>query len=271
MDITEMRMQAKMHLRNHKLTMIYVCLIIGLINFIPNVLPNTTIGNSLSLILILLLVPMNHGYVTSSLKFVRGLGDQVDEKKDGFVGILRFKDLFTTYFLQEVLSALPLLIVGIAGLLLNAARLHDLPSLLANPSAYIASMNLEKIPSYYFVLVFASLCLTFWLTMRLAMTGYLLEAKGFKNFSACKQSFQMMKGYCWQYFKLLFSYILWIFLAMLLQNSIMSLLPGIIGACLAGVVSVMFQAYTYLPEQNVAVAVMFMRLLNIYNMNDDNL
>ncbi len=161
MDITEMRMQAKMHLRNHKLTMIYVCLIIGLINFIPNVLPNTTIGNSLSLILILLLVPMNHGYVTSSLKFVRGLGDQVDEKKDGFVGILRFKDLFTTYFLQEVLSALPLLIVGIAGLLLNAARLHDLPSLLANPFAYIASMNLEKIPSYYFVLVFASLCLTF--------------------------------------------------------------------------------------------------------------
>ena len=108
MDITEMRMQAKMHLRNHKLTMIYVCLIIGLINFIPNVLPNTTIGNSLSLILILLLVPMNHGYVTSSLKFVRGLGDQVDEKKDGFIGILRFKDLFTTYFLQEVLSALPL-------------------------------------------------------------------------------------------------------------------------------------------------------------------
>lgn len=90
MDITEMRMQAKMHLRNHKLTMIYVCLIIGLINFIPNVLPNTTIGNSLSLILILLLVPMNHGYVTSSLKFVRGLGDQVDEKKRWFCWNIAF-------------------------------------------------------------------------------------------------------------------------------------------------------------------------------------
>lgn len=138
-----------------------------------------------------------------------------------------------------------------------------------NPSA-ITSLDLMNLPLFLVAALIAGIA-AIYIEIRLAMTGYLIETHHLKNFAACKVSWQIMKGYSWTYFKLMFSYIGWIFLGTIIEALIYSLIPGAIGDIFSLVVLTLYQAYVYLPEQNIAIAMLYMIILNNRNMNQANL
>lgn len=269
MSIFQLKMQARQALAHNKLNMIYVCLVIGLFNLIPSIASESSIS-ALSIIFMILLVATVHGYVTSSLKIITGQGDQVSEKADGLVFIHRFKELFPTYLIKTILVYLPLIIAAIIACLIPQIGWLTIFRLIKNP-ATIQSLDLMNVLSLFFIVVFIAGIASVYIDIRLSMTGYLIETHHLRNFAACKMSWQIMKGYCWTYFKLMFSYIGWIFLGYIVESLVYSLLPGTAGSILSLVVLTLYQAYVYLPEQNVAIATLYMIILNNRNMNQANL
>lgn len=269
MSILQLKTTARQALAKNKLSMIYVCLVIGLIDLIPS-MPMNSRFTWLSIVFTIVLIAAEHGYITSSLKIVHGEGEQVSEKTDGLVFLSRYKELFPTYLIKNILVYLPLIIIAIIACVMPQIGWLTIFSIIKNPAA-IQSVNLFDALYLFFILAFIAGIISIYISIRLSMTGYLIETHHLKNFTACKMSWKIMKGYCWTYFKLILSYVGWIILGYLAESLVYSLLPGTIGSILSLVVLTLYQAYVYMPEQQVAIATLYMIILNNRNMNQENL
>ena len=59
------------------------------------------------------MLPFGHGNVVTALKTVNEQGDEVTIEQDGVVGLRRFKDLFGTYFIREILLLVIMMLLGL--------------------------------------------------------------------------------------------------------------------------------------------------------------
>ena len=113
MNVRDIKLKAKSVLvnRNNIVTVfVFISVITTLANYI-----GSEIGGVipfLSLIVTIIMLPFGHGNVVTALKTVNEQGDEVTIEQDGVVGLRRFKDLFGTYFIREILLLVIMMLLG---------------------------------------------------------------------------------------------------------------------------------------------------------------
>ena len=114
MNVRDIKLKAKSVLvnRNNIVTVfVFISVITTLANYI-----GSEIGGVipfLSLIVTIIMLPFGHGNVVTALKTVNEQGDEVTIEQDGVVGLRRFKDLFGTYFIREILLLVIMMLLGL--------------------------------------------------------------------------------------------------------------------------------------------------------------
>ena len=190
-------------------------------------------------------MPFKHGYIVSSLKIVRNnFADLSDH--DAFAGLKRFKELFFTYFLYELIVVGVLFVLGFILVILTGAF-----------GAYSLDVSSLLSLTALITLVFGGVSVLVGLAC--FAFPYLLEKYGYKGMAALKESIQFIKGHLFDLFKLEFSYLGWSLLVALVQifvTEVFSFL-GTLGVALASLASGAIALFTYLPQYYVSKAIFF--------------
>lgn len=219
----------------------------------------------LSLIISIIFLPFEHGYIVSSLKIVRNNYTALKDE-DGWIGFTRFKELFPTYFVMNlIIFAIMFVLILIMTLILimfYGATLSSLPSAVAYGDTNALMQLLLASPTFVsgillFVIVIVSV--TYILSIYFFAVPYLLEQYHMETTVAIKESIQFMKGHAFDLFRLDISYIGWILLVGLVSGVISNLLGSlpILGSTLAAVVSGLLAIYTYEPQYRLSKAIFF--------------
>lgn len=265
MNTYSLRALATSLLQNVRVKFIYIALIIGLINVIPGLLPGTSQYMILSVVIAVLLCASHHGYVTASLKILTGHKNDVSEVEDGFVFIRRFFDLFPTYFLALIASYLPFLIAGVAFFLLNKSGVTLLINFIKNPQSSVLSKSADLTDILLLVWGVAVVCYIFkiYIDLKLKMTGYFLEFKGYKGFKALKASWKMMKGKIGLLIRLYLSFALTYVVSLFISSMAYSFFNNEVGLIFSVIIMALCEAYFIEPLLEMSIGVMFMQSLQV--------
>ncbi len=248
-----------------------ILLMLVLLELIPNLfdIGEDILSRLLYLIISIVFIAVAHGYVISSLKMVRNQSQMLADD-DAFVGFKRFKELFSTYLLTNIVTIvlgmvamfiltvfLGIIIGSTAGLPSEAVLLNDytqIVSYLTNlPVSILATFML-----FYLLLI----VIVFVISSYMFAVPYLLERYHMTNLNAIKESFRLMKGHILDFIKLNLSFLGWMVLIILVQSFIggflafLPVLGSLIAAIIAGVISV----YTYMPRYQLSRAIFFEEL-----------
>lgn len=104
-NIKKIKGRARQVQNMNKAQYVRILLIIILLELIPKLfdIGKNILYSSLYIIISIALISVSHGYIVSSLKMVRNQS-QILTNDDAFVGFKRFKELFSTYLLKNVLT-----------------------------------------------------------------------------------------------------------------------------------------------------------------------
>lgn len=224
---------------------IRILIIMTVVGMIPNTFSSSESTIIIFLILSILFTPFKHGYVVTSLKIVRNNFNELSDN-DAFTGIKRFKELFFTYFLYELIVCAVLF--GLA--------------FLAVIIAVALGGGVENITSILTLTVVLTVAVSV-VSMLVGLYGfafpYLLEKYGYTGMDAIKESFGFIKGHLLDLFKLEFSYLGWAILVAVVQILLSQLFAflGPLGSVIASLVSGGIALLTYLPQYYVAKAIFF--------------
>lgn len=250
-------------------TLLIVSVISSLVGVIPSLFDHS-IGGIITLIFTIIMVPFSHGYIVSSLKEVNNRDDLIDPEKDSLVGIYRFKELFSTYFIKEIIMIVVIIIIALVTMYKFFMSLFTLIGYFTF-DALLYTTNVGDILTQQDVILFFMgliliLIFTLMYTLYFALVPYLLEKYNYKNFDAMKESARLMKGYKEQYFKLNFSYFFLILLAVLIVGVITNFFsmfcPPLITSIIMAFVSSYFYIYVYEMKLTLARAIFFEEIDN---------
>lgn len=215
--------KAKSLVNDAKKVMVPVFLFIGLITVVPSLTEVPVIVLLLSLILL----PITQGYITSTFKVYDGNAESVETYEDGMYGLKNWLNLFSTYFMYNLIKILIFTVEGILLALIFSALFYnqlevfintcyefisllESSAVITNELLYMAMSILGM--SFLFLLPFCIIFITTNIVYDLNYfpTYYLLEEDGLKGLSAMKKARRMMKGHKKQLFLLKLSFIGWI-------------------------------------------------------------
>ena len=271
MKISSIKNRADELLQTCKPQLIRIIAIVFLINLVPSLFVGYT---WLYYLLSIVFLTVSHGYVVTSLKVVRNNAQSLNDD-DAFVGWKRFKELFSTYFLSNVIQY----VIGIAVVILMVVIFmiffgNYLDALIENLSlGYLYSTVNSNDLSYFAVmlsnaphlivvlaifLLIAVIVVVIVSTLLFA-TPYLLEQYHMTNMQAIKESVSFMKNHIWDMIKLELSFLGWMILMVIIQSVIAELLAfiPILGSMIAAIIGGLFGIYTYLPKYHLSLAIFF--------------
>lgn len=266
MNTKNIKRRANELLIESKSSLTRILIIISAINLIPVVFSGSDgILGTLSFIVTILFLTVEHGYIVSSLKIVRNNASALKDE-DAWVGFTRFSELFSTYVLMYIIRVgimimmiliLLLLMLGVYGS--SVAVLGGLVG--GNTTDFLLSgVSLSPALIFFmFLIVLIAVVIAYVIDIYLFCVPYLLEQHQMKNVQAIKESIRLMKKHGWDFFKLDISFIGWI----LLQIFVISMLSGLLqvipifGTVIAAFLGMLVGIYTYLPQYIVSKAIFF--------------
>lgn len=253
MNIKMIKQRAREIARVNKTSLARICLIIGIISALPSLLnADNALIRILHFIAVVLLLAVEQGYVVAGLKAVTDREYDLSDN-DAVYGVMNWIEYIPTYltkflvnFVCGAIFVMLILILSFGSIATVFASIDDsfgvspLPSIMSN----ISSLSLVLL----LIVLVAAVFVMCWINLRMFAMTYLHQEYGMKGFDALKESFSLMKGHCWDLFKINLSFIGWIFLCAIIEGMISELLgqngiAGLLGAVLGAAIG----AYTYQP------------------------
>ena len=269
MKLSSIKNRANEILLTNKSEYIRILTIILLVGLIPSLFSGNS--NFLAILvyyaMIIIFLPFHHGYIVSSLKMVRNQSQALSDD-DAFVGFKRFKELFATYFLSNVIvwaisaAAGMILVLLLSFTIVNAARYIMDAAVNQSNAAALALAAIQHTPSLiifiglFLVLVAIAIVIV---SSYLFAVPYLLEQYHMSATQSLKESIQFMKGHVWELIKLQLSFLGWMILIIVIQSILINLLAFIpvIGSLIASILGGLAAIYTYLPRYHLSQAIFF--------------
>ena len=252
---------------------IRILMILVLLELIPTLFStgHDILSRIIYIIISLAFIAVSHGYVVSSLKMVRNQSSLLSDD-DALVGFKRFKGLFSTYLLNNIVLffitfAAMFILMMIFGAFLSGIQLDSFAneiSLSGNYTQVLLSIFSQS-PSLLaaFILFYMlMIVIVFVISSYLFAVPYLLERYQMINLMAIKESYRFMKGHIFDYIKLNLSFLGWILGLMIIQmglNRLLMFLP-ILGALISAIITGIIGVYTYLPRYQLSKAIFFEEL-----------
>ena len=271
MDRKKIKEKANQLVLENKQQIIRVMSIIVVINLIPSLFEgfdNTTMS-MLAGIVSILCITFYHGYVVSGLKIARHNTNELTDD-DAYVGIRRFKDLFSTYIIKRLIEAC---IIGGVAIGLGILCLLILVAILdVNVFNYLSFSTYQMNGLYsqgladgfvvlllLLVFIVVVVLVALFVEAYLFAVPYLLEKYHMTNMQAIKESYAFMKGYVKDYIFLQLSYLGWMFLVVVIDavcTQLFSFIPGI-GSVVASLIAGIVGVYLYTPQYYTSLAIFF--------------
>ncbi|MDM8196566.1 DUF975 family protein [Massilimicrobiota timonensis] len=273
MNIRKIKERANQLLSVDKQQYIRILMILVLLELIPTLFTtgHDILSRIIYIIISLAFIAVSHGYVVSSLKMVRNQSSLLSDD-DALVGFKRFKGLFSTYLLNNIVLffitfAAMFILMMIFGAFLSGIQLDSFAneiSLSGNYTQVLLSIFSQS-PSLLaaFILFYMlMIVIVFVISSYLFAVPYLLERYQMTNLMAIKESYRFMKGHIFDYIKLNLSFLGWILGLMIIQmglNRLLMFLP-ILGALISAIITGIIGVYTYLPRYQLSKAIFFEEL-----------
>lgn len=273
MNIRKIKERANQLLSVDKQQYIRILMILVLLELIPTLFStgHDILSRIIYIIISLAFIAVSHGYVVSSLKMVRNQSSLLSDD-DALVGFKRFKGLFSTYLLNNIVLffitfAAMFILMMIFGVFLSGIQLDSFAneiSLSGNYTQVLLSIFSQS-PSLLaaFILFYIlMIVIVFVISSYLFAVPYLLERYQMTNLMAIKESYRFMKGHIFDYIKLNLSFLGWILGLMIIQmglNRLLMFLP-ILGALISAIITGIIGVYTYLPRYQLSKAIFFEEL-----------
>ena len=273
MNIRKIKERANQLLSVDKQQYIRILMILVLLELIPTLFStgHDILSRIIYIIISLAFIAVSHGYVVSSLKMVRNQSSLLSDD-DALVGFKRFKGLFSTYLLNNIVLffitfAAMFILMMIFGVFLSGIQLDSFAneiSLSGNYTQVLLSIFSQS-PSLLaaFILFYMlMIVIVFVISSYLFAVPYLLERYKMTNLMAIKESYRFMKGHIFDYIKLNLSFLGWILGLMIIQmglNRLLMFLP-ILGALISAIITGIIGVYTYLPRYQLSKAIFFEEL-----------
>lgn len=273
MNIRKIKERANQLLSVDKQQYIRILMILVLLELIPTLFStgHDILSRIIYIIISLAFIAVSHGYVVSSLKMVRNQSSLLSDD-DALVGFKRFKGLFSTYLLNNIVLffitfAAMFILMMIFGAFLSGIQLDSFAneiSLSGNYTQVLLSIFSQS-PSLLaaFILFYMlMIVIVFVISSYLFAVPYLLERYQMTNLMAIKESYRFMKGHIFDYIKLNLSFLGWILGLMIIQmgfNRLLMFLP-ILGALISAIITGIIGVYTYLPRYQLSKAIFFEEL-----------
>ncbi|OUQ23492.1 DUF975 family protein [Massilimicrobiota sp. An134] len=273
MNIRKIKERANQLLSVDKQQYIRILMILVLLELIPTLFStgHDILSRIIYIIISLAFIAVSHGYVVSSLKMVRNQSSLLSDD-DALVGFKRFKGLFSTYLLNNIVLffitfAAMFILMMIFGVFLSGIQLDSFAneiSLSGNYTQVLLSIFSQS-PSLLaaFILFYMlMIVIVFVISSYLFAVPYLLERYQMTNLMAIKESYRFMKGHIFDYIKLNLSFLGWILGLMITQmglNRLLMFLP-ILGALISAIITGIIGVYTYLPRYQLSKAIFFEEL-----------
>lgn len=273
MNIRKIKERANQLLSVDKQQYIRILMILVLLELIPTLFStgHDVLSRIIYIIISLAFIAVSHGYVVSSLKMVRNQSSLLSDD-DALVGFKRFKGLFSTYLLNNIVLffitfAAMFILMMIFGAFLSGIQLDSFAneiSLSGNYTQVLLSIFSQS-PSLLaaFILFYIlMIVIVFVISSYLFAVPYLLERYQMTNLMAIKESYRFMKGHIFDYIKLNLSFLGWILGLMIIQmglNRLLMFLP-ILGALISAIITGIIGVYTYLPRYQLSKAIFFEEL-----------
>lgn len=273
MNIRKIKERANQLLSVDKQQYIRILMILVLLELIPTLFStgHDILSRIIYIIISLAFIAVSHGYVVSSLKMVRNQSSLLSDD-DALVGLKRFKGLFSTYLLNNIVLffitfAAMFILMMIFGAFLSGIQLDSFAneiSLSGNYTQVLLSIFSQS-PSLLaaFILFYMlMIVIVFVISSYLFAVPYLLERYQMTNLMAIKESYRFMKGHIFDYIKLNLSFLGWILGLMIIQmglNRLLMFLP-ILGALISAIITGIIGVYTYLPRYQLSKAIFFEEL-----------
>lgn len=271
MDRKKIKEKANQLVLENKQQIIRVMSIIVVINLIPELFEGTdnTTMSMLAGIVSILCITFYHGYVVSGLKIARHNTNELTDD-DAYVGIKRFKDLFSTYIVKRLIEACIIggiaIVLGIIWLFIFVAvcggmDVLDSLSFSTYQMPYIDYLGASAAMAILllFVLVVIVIIVGFFVEAYLFAVPYLLEKYHMTNMQAVKESYSFMKGYVKDYIFLQLSYLGWMILVLVIGavcSQLLSFIP-VIGSVVASLIAGIVGVYLYTPQYYTSLAIFF--------------
>lgn len=273
MNIRKIKERANQLLSVDKQQYIRILMILVLLELIPTLFStgHDILSRIIYIIISLAFIAVSHGYVVSSLKMVRNQSSLLSDD-DALVGFKRFKGLFSTYLLNNIVLffitfAAMFILMMIFGAFLSGIQLDSFAneiSLSGNYTQVLLSIFSQS-PSLLaaFILFYMlMIVIVFVISSYLFAVPYLLERYQMTNLMAIKESYRFMKGHIFDYIKLNLSFLGWILGLMIIQmglNRLLMFLP-ILGALISAIITGIIGVYTNLPRYQLSKAIFFEEL-----------
>ena len=273
MNIRKIKERANQLLSVDKQQYIRILMILVLLELTPTLFStgHDILSRIIYIIISLAFIAVSHGYVVSSLKMVRNQSSLLSDD-DALVGFKRFKGLFSTYLLNNIVLffitfAAMFILMMIFGVFLSGIQLDSFAneiSLSGNYTQVLLSIFSQS-PSLLaaFILFYMlMIVIVFVISSYLFAVPYLLERYQMTNLMAIKESYRFMKGHIFDYIKLNLSFLGWILGLMIIQmglNRLLMFLP-ILGALISAIITGIIGVYTYLPRYQLSKAIFFEEL-----------
>lgn len=268
MNISSIKSKAEELLQNNKSQFIRILLIIMLFNLVTQLFPidENILTDILSIIIGIVFISISHGYVVSSLKIVRHQENELKDE-DAWVGLSRFKELFSTYFLSAIISyGVGILFVififlislffitGIIGDMFYAVSQYSVQSV-----TYTVLQHAPFIILFIFVILIVAVIVVITLQAYLFAAPYLLERFHIHGLEAIKESFKFMKGHVWDYWRLTLSFFGWFILQAIitgLASMIFDFIP-LLGNVISAGIGYLFAIYVFYPKYVLSFTIFF--------------
>lgn len=273
MNIRKIKERANQLLSVDKQQYIRILMILVLLELIPTLFStgHDILSRIIYIIISLAFIAVSHGYVVSSLKMVRNQSSLLSDD-DALVGFKRFKGLFSTYLLNNIVLffitfAAMFILMMIFGAFLSGIQLDSFANEISLSGNYTqVLLNIfSQSPSLLaaFILFYMlMIVIVFVISSYLFAVPYLLERYQMTNLMAIKESYRFMKGHIFDYIKLNLSFLGWILGLMIIQmglNRLLMFLP-ILGALISAIITGIIGVYTYLPRYQLSKAIFFEEL-----------
>lgn len=273
MNIRKIKERANQLLSVDKQQYIRILMILVLLELIPTLFStgHDILSRIIYIIISLAFIAVSHGYVVSSLKMVRNQSSLLSDD-DALVGFKRFKGLFSTYLLNNIVLffitfAAMFILMMIFGVFLSGIQLDSFANEISLSGNYtqVLLRIFSQSPSLLaaFILFYMlMIVIVFVISSYLFAVPYLLERYQMTNLMAIKESYRFMKGHIFDYIKLNLSFLGWILGLMIIQmglNRLLMFLP-ILGALISAIITGIIGVYTYLPRYQLSKAIFFEEL-----------
>lgn len=275
MNISRIKNRADELLLTCQPQVIRIMTIMMLVGLIPSLFSNS--GNAfisfISFVLTIVFITFGHGYVVTGLKVVRNRQDTLSDD-DAFVGFTRFKELFSTYLITNVIMfaivvaiifVLTLLFSLLFGSYLSWSGSHSI-TLYSNLSgggdySYLYNLLFSSPTLVLMILLFTIIVVIVVavISAYLFAVPYLLEQYHMTNMKAVRESFAMMKNHIWDMIKLELSFLGWMILTVIAQSVVTQLLSfiPILGSMIGAIVGGFVGIYTYIPKYHISQTILF--------------